>query len=351
MLNSSPHITTIIPTYKRPEKLRKAIESVLYQTYPYFQVCIYDNASGDSTADVVTECINKDPRVFYRSHSQDIGAGENMQFALKQVTTPFFSFLADDDFLLPEFYETTLKGFEKYPDAGCSLGAVIEIEDHGEVIGVPLTRWQDREYFSPPNSLLEMIGKYSNWTGALFRTAAANQLGSLDTSISAIDVDFLFRFAARYPVAISKKPCAVFVHHTSSYSNTHVLELYWPTWLKLITKIHEEKEILPEIKIQLEHMLETDLQRGLFVAAVKCIEKKKFQEAAAAIELFCQQSSSKGKRNFLTTTLTICQRFPFMQRGFSALLGLRRFWKRHIKGFRLQRKYRKLIARARGAVL
>lgn len=47
---TEPIITAVIPTYRRPRLLRRAIKSVLAQTYPHFQVCVYDNASGDETS-------------------------------------------------------------------------------------------------------------------------------------------------------------------------------------------------------------------------------------------------------------------------------------------------------------
>jgi glycosyltransferase involved in cell wall biosynthesis len=56
---TKPLITTIIPTYRRPKLLRRAIKSVLNQTYLHFQVCVYDNASGDETAEVVSELAKK----------------------------------------------------------------------------------------------------------------------------------------------------------------------------------------------------------------------------------------------------------------------------------------------------
>jgi glycosyltransferase involved in cell wall biosynthesis len=67
-----PLITTIIPTCRRPHLLRRAIKSVLNQTYPHFQVCVYDNASGDETAEVVSEFAKKDPRIKYHCHSENI---------------------------------------------------------------------------------------------------------------------------------------------------------------------------------------------------------------------------------------------------------------------------------------
>lgn len=58
-VSQKPMITTIIPTYRRPRLLRRAIRSVLNQTYPHFQVCVYDNASGDETATIVADNIRK----------------------------------------------------------------------------------------------------------------------------------------------------------------------------------------------------------------------------------------------------------------------------------------------------
>lgn len=59
----------IIPTYRRPQLLRRAIKSVLNQTYLYIRVCVYDNASNDETADIVANLEKEDPRVSYYCHS------------------------------------------------------------------------------------------------------------------------------------------------------------------------------------------------------------------------------------------------------------------------------------------
>src|SRR3990172_8253160 len=101
-----PLITTIIPTYRRPALLRKAIESVLAQseTFPFFEILVCDNASGDETASVVSEFAEKDSRIKYFCHSHNIQAVPNFNFGMKQVKTPFFSVLADDNTLLPNFF-------------------------------------------------------------------------------------------------------------------------------------------------------------------------------------------------------------------------------------------------------
>jgi len=85
-----PVITTIIPTYRRPNLLRRAIISVLNQTYPNFQLCIYDNASGDETPEVVAEFAKHDSRIKYYCHPENIGALNNFNYGMERVNTPFF---------------------------------------------------------------------------------------------------------------------------------------------------------------------------------------------------------------------------------------------------------------------
>ncbi|MCR4298181.1 MAG: glycosyltransferase, partial [Gallionella sp.] len=103
---AKPVITTIIPTYRRPVLLRRAILSALHQTYPHVRVCVYDNASGDETESVVdeTESVVKeiarhDPRVKYHRHPRNIGSYNNFNYGIREVETEFFSLLSDDDVL------------------------------------------------------------------------------------------------------------------------------------------------------------------------------------------------------------------------------------------------------------
>src|SRR5438270_13954439 len=103
-------ITTIIPTHRRPAMLRRAIASALGQTLRPVHVCVYDNAGDLENAAVVAGF--NDPRVEYFRHPQDLGAYANFQFGLSRVRTRFFSFLADDDLLLPDFYATAVAALD-----------------------------------------------------------------------------------------------------------------------------------------------------------------------------------------------------------------------------------------------
>ena len=89
---SAPIITTILPTFRRPRLLRRAIRSALNQTYPHLEVRVYDNASGDETPEVVAELARQDARVKYHCHPTNIGAARNFLYGMERVDTPFFFF-------------------------------------------------------------------------------------------------------------------------------------------------------------------------------------------------------------------------------------------------------------------
>jgi glycosyltransferase involved in cell wall biosynthesis len=326
-MQNPPLITTIIPTFRRPERLKKAIQSALSQTYPHVRVCVYDNASGDETAEVVLGFVREDSRVQYYCHAQNIGAAENFQYALSCVDTLFFSFLSDDDFLLPEFYATALSGFDKYSDASFFYGAVVDVTEAGKVVDVILSKWPAKDYYSPPEGLVEMIGKYSNWTGVLFRREIIQTIGTLDLNLKAIDVDYLLRAARQTSFVISKKPCAVFMQHSSSYSKNNGLKLIYPGWERMMAKIEEDPRLFPEVKALALKKLEADLCNLLFLNALKGIESKKFDEAALSIELFNQRSDQKYKKRLLVMAIWACTTFSIFRRLFVLLAKTRRLWR------------------------
>src|SRR5579864_2555665 len=150
-------ITTIIPTYRRPAMVRRAIQSVLRQTYPHFALHVYDNASGDETAEVVAELAAQDSRVNYFCHKENIGPVLNFQFGLERISTPYFSVLSDDDVLLPHFYEVVLRGFDQYPEIGFSAGSAIHMTDQGRVYHVPLDSWEREGLYKSSEGVLHML--------------------------------------------------------------------------------------------------------------------------------------------------------------------------------------------------
>ncbi|MCK5642229.1 MAG: glycosyltransferase family 2 protein [Gammaproteobacteria bacterium] len=246
-MSSTPLITTIIPTYRRPKLLQRAIRSVLNQTYPHFQVCIYDNASGDDTAAVVGEIAKGDTRVKYHCHPRNIGAIANFNYGMKQVATPYFSFLSDDNFLLPHFFEDAINTLNRYPEAILFAGQTISVDERGQKFRGSLDRWKPGLIF-PPDGLLQIVEKgVPSWESVLFRSEVINSVGPLNPSFkSAIDQDFMMRIAKSHIFYISKKQHAVFSCHDNSWTANRDLSERVSTVKKRMNYWLQDEE-LPEV--------------------------------------------------------------------------------------------------------
>lgn len=338
-------ITTIIPTYRRANRLKKAIQSVLNQTYPHFQVWIYDNASQDDTAAVVAEFCQADHRVKYHCHKNNIGAARNFEYGLSKVETPFFSFLSDDDYLIPEFYETALLGLKRYPDAGFFSGAVIDVNENNEIIDIVLSRWNDCEYYPCPQGFLETIGKYSNWTGTLFRRDVIEKNGSIDCSLKAIDIDYVLRAAQRFPFVISKKPVAVFVQHPLSYSYANGLKLIWPGWDRMMLKVKESDILSSEVKVVAEKKLRADLLNLLKMNALLSLKNKDFEQVDAIVGVYKKMDRESAQIAIIHALAKLCKSIPLFHNFVLSLVLLRRLWnwRRWLKRVGLRLEYKKFI--------
>jgi glycosyltransferase involved in cell wall biosynthesis len=107
----------MIPTFNRCQLLKRAIESVLAQTYQTIEIVVLDNASTDSTQIYMADLCGKHSAVRYIRHKTNIGAIANWQQIEGHVRGEYFIVLSDDDYLLPTFCETAYTDFQAYPKA------------------------------------------------------------------------------------------------------------------------------------------------------------------------------------------------------------------------------------------
>jgi len=105
-------ISVIIPTYNRADWLKIAIESVLAQTYPHFELLILDNCSLDNTEDVVASF--NDSRIKYVKHKCNIGTLGNWSYGIYWAKGHYLSILCDDDFYKPNFLFSCINAFNYY---------------------------------------------------------------------------------------------------------------------------------------------------------------------------------------------------------------------------------------------
>ena len=105
-----------IPAYKS-EYLGDAIQSVLKQTYSYWELIIVDDSSPNNIRGVISNFHYS--RIKYYRNKSNIGGGDpskNWNVCLNYAKGEYFCLLCDDDLYEPEFLEEMLKLSQKYQD-------------------------------------------------------------------------------------------------------------------------------------------------------------------------------------------------------------------------------------------
>ncbi len=114
-----PVISIMMPVYNPPIAfLEAAVQSVLDQVYPHWQLCIADDASADlEVLDLLNQLTQQDDRirVVFRSENGHISAASNSALAL--ATGEFVALFDHDDRLAPEALYEVVSLLNQHPEA------------------------------------------------------------------------------------------------------------------------------------------------------------------------------------------------------------------------------------------
>ncbi len=290
-----PLITVIIPTFRRPESLRRAISSVQHQTFSAFQVCVYDDASRDKTQAVVAELAGTDSRIKYHCHPQRVGAANNFNYGLKLVNTPFFVFLSDDDLLLPRFFEVAMQSLSANPDAMFYAGLTVQVEDN-KIIGVSKNGGRFG-VLSPPDSLLDILDHQLLWNSIVFRSKVVDSVGFLDADVGGpADMDFEFRVAAQHPVVISTEPSAVYMLHTQNvYARSSDYRSYMRGFKLITSRMMSDDSLSLDTRMQIKNKLNAWLSNLLIALAERASLKGESDNVCAIAEVLARSYNKKTR--------------------------------------------------------
>lgn len=109
----SPLVSIILPTYNRADFLSRSVESVLNQTFSDFELIIVNDASTDSSKEVIDTY--DDQRIIYLEHERNLGGSAARNTGIKAANGSFIAFQDSDDEWLPEKLEKQIKIMAEAP--------------------------------------------------------------------------------------------------------------------------------------------------------------------------------------------------------------------------------------------
>ncbi len=143
MIKNEPLVTVILPTYRRnyDDFLKKAIESVLSQTYKNFEFFIVDDGSQDGSSDLIKKYVNDD-RLQYLRFDKNIGlpAYVILQAYLKSKGQ-YISFIFDDCQWRSEHLEKHINIIQSKKDIFCTYSKCeMHFKDSISILGKPFSQ-------------------------------------------------------------------------------------------------------------------------------------------------------------------------------------------------------------------
>ncbi len=206
-----PFFSIIIPLYNKASYIRKALESVLAQTYANYECIVMDDGSTDGSAEVVqctmhnAECtMGKKIRLLSQPNAGVAAARNN---AVKEAKGEYLCFLDADDWGELTFLEEMARHIARCPDAGLYATNYVYYKPGKTYVALDMPTG----YIDYPKAYLHSTAM-PVWTGAVAMPRRVfEEIGGFPAGVR-LGEDFLLwaKTAMRYPVAFLNKPLAYY---------------------------------------------------------------------------------------------------------------------------------------------
>lgn len=239
-------ISVIIPTYKRyPDMVKRALNSVINQSYQNIEVIIVDDSPEDFEGRTAVENMIlslNDNRIRYIKHSSNMGACAARNTGIKESKGEYLAFLDDDD----EWLESKLeKQIAMMMDS--SIGLVYckrkIINDTTKVEKIDKVKRYAGRVFDKL-----MVENFIGSTSfVLVRRKCFEDCGLFDINMkSAQDAEMWLRIAKKYEIVYVNEPLVIYHIHDNERISTNVdnkikglelLNIYYSEYLNKHKKV------------------------------------------------------------------------------------------------------------------
>lgn len=199
-----PFVSVLMPVYNPGHFLREAVDSVLAQHYPAFELIAIDDASSDGSFELLQAYATRDARVrvFRQPRNLGIVAARNRAFAEANPEARYFAILDSDDVALPERLAQQVEFLEAHPDHALVGGQTLIIDHASRDIGI-------RRYPTTYAQICATIARYNPIAQPavmLRKSMLEGPAPYSDAFPRCQDYELWLRLAARHPIANLEQP-------------------------------------------------------------------------------------------------------------------------------------------------
>jgi len=186
---SSAEISVAICTYNREKYLPQLFASIIAQTLPpqRFEILLIDNNSPGNTKELFDQFMLAQPSFtgrYFLETAQGLSHARNR--SIKEAKARLITFLDDDAFIAPNYLETLVQQFQKFPECG-AIGGPIHL--HYEQLK---PSWENPYlnsllgYFDKGSRPFVLVNDYPRGSNMAFRTSLFEKIGLFNVTLGRI---------------------------------------------------------------------------------------------------------------------------------------------------------------------
>lgn len=209
-----PRVSVLTCTYNGEQCVQAAIDSILAQTFPDFELVAIDDGSTDRTVPILCRIADTDSRV--RVVTQEhLGIPRTLNRGLSLTRGSYFALQDQDDVSFPERLARQVDFLDRHPEVA-AVGCFSQVTDwqgrNPEVVGCPTDHYAIRNWI--------MGGEWIVYQAALIRRTALDAVGGFRVEFPICeDIDLFLRLMDHYEVV--NIPEVLYQYRRNAESITH----------------------------------------------------------------------------------------------------------------------------------
>jgi len=193
-----PKISVIIPTFNRAQKVIRAVDSVLKQSWKDLEIIVIDDGSTDSTDKALS---GYGSLITYMRQPVNRGVSSTRNIGIKSSMAPWIAFLDSDDYWLPEKLQTQMEFIELNP-----LVVACQTQEIWMKNGMQVS--PKRKHKKPSGNIFKQSLRLClvSPSCVMLKKSLIEEVGFFDENLPAAeDFDLWLRISCRYPIFLINK--------------------------------------------------------------------------------------------------------------------------------------------------
>lgn len=215
-------VSVVIPVYNGEKTILRAIDSILKQSYPNFEIIIVNDGSTDNTKSILNTI--KDPRVKVINLDKNIGRSAARNLSINKARGEYIAMLDADDYSYPDRLEKQIAYMSQHKVSLCGTWAYL-VDTSGN-----MTEWQQPTTTEEIRKTILRSNTFIH-SSIMAKKSIIQEFGGYDENLHCSeDYDLYLKISSKY--SVGNIPMILCEYISPSGIKYSIIEQYYKTKVK-----------------------------------------------------------------------------------------------------------------------